>query len=234
MALQLLIVEDERTIRDLLRSHFEMEGYKCVSAPDGHDALKIANRQAFDVILLDVMLPGMDGLAVCRAIRTHSPNRDVPILFLTARCEEPDKLAGFGQGADDYLTKPFSMKELSARVGALTRRVRRTPVDTLAAAPPLVVRALRLDPARRSVAVRGAAVPVTPHEFRLLYRLAASPGEVFTRERLLADIWQGEAYVTERSIDTLVRRLRLKIEPDPAVPTYILTVWGDGYKIADE
>jgi two-component system OmpR family response regulator len=230
----LLIVEDESNIRELVRSHLESEGYECVSVADGCEALDLVNRQLFDVILLDLMLPGKDGLSLCRAIRNEGRNRDAPILMLTARREESDKLAGFDQGADDYLTKPFSMKELSARVSALTRRVRRATLDPLAAARPITIKGIRLDPVRRSVRVRGADVPVTAHEFRLLYRLAANRGEVFTRERLLADIWHGEAYVTERSIDTLVRRLRLKIESDPAAPRYILTVWGDGYKFADD
>jgi len=230
----LLIVEDEPNIRELVRSHLESEGYECVSVADGRDALDIVNRQPFDVILLDLMLPGTDGLSLCRAIRNEGRNREAPILMLTARREEGDKLAGFDHGADDYLTKPFSMKELSARVGALTRRIRRTTLDPLAAARPIAMKGVRLDPARRSVRVRGVDVPMTPHEFRLLYRLAFNPGEVFTRERLLAEIWQGEAFVTGRSIDTLVRRIRLKIEPDPAAPRYILTVWGDGYKFADD
>ncbi len=230
----LLIVEDEPNIRELVRSHLESEGYECVSVADGRGALDLVNRQPFDVILLDLMLPGTDGLSLCRAIRNEGRNREAPILMLTARREEGDKLAGFDHGADDYLTKPFSIKELSARVGALTRRIRRTTLDPLAAARPIAMKGVRLDPARRSVRVRGVDVPMTPHEFRLLYRLAFNPGEVFTRERLLAEIWQGEAFVTGRSIDTLVRRIRLKIEPDPAAPRYILTVWGDGYKFADD
>jgi len=230
----LLIVEDEPNIRNLVRSHLESEGYECVSVGDGRDALDLVRERRFDVILLDLMLPGRDGLSLCRAIRAEGPNRDAPILMLTARREEADKLAGFHHGADDYLTKPFSVRELSARVSALRRRIGRTAVDPLAAARPIAVKGVQLDPARRSVRARGVDVPVTPHEFRLLYRLAVNPGEVFTRERLLAEIWQGEAFVTERSIDTLVRRLRLKIESDPAAPRYILTVWGDGYKFADD
>ena len=234
MSRQLLIVEDEDNIRELLHSHLESQGYDCVAVGDGRRALEIAHERPFDVIVLDLMLPGKDGLALCREIRAHGRNRDAPILILTARREEADKLAGFHEGADDYLTKPFSMKELTVRVAALTRRARRPTIDPLATARPIVLEHLRLDPARRSVHVRGRDVPVTPHEFRLLYRLASNPGEVFTRERLLAEIWQGEAFVTERSIDTLVRRLRMKVEPDAAQPTYILTVWGDGYKFADE
>jgi two-component system OmpR family response regulator len=231
---RLLIVEDEPNIRELVRSHLEAEGYACVSVADGRDALEAVNKQPFDVIVLDLMLPGMDGLTLCRAIRHHGRNRETPVLILTARREESDKLAGFGHGADDYLTKPFSMKELSCRVTALTRRLRRTTLDPLASARPITIKGLRLDPARRSVRVHGRDVAVTPHEFRLLYRLASTPGEVFTRERLLSEIWQGEAFVTGRSIDTLVRRLRLKIERDPAAPSCIRTVWGDGYKFADD
>jgi DNA-binding response OmpR family regulator len=231
--MHLLIVEDEPNIRELVRSHRASAGYECVAVADGRVALEVVNTKPFDVIVLDLMLPGTDGLTVCRTIRRHGRNRDAPILILSARREEQDKLAGFGHGADDYLSKPFSMKELSARVAALTRRGRRPTTDPLAAAVPIAIKDLHLDPARRRLRVRGVDVPVTPHEFRLLYRLASHPGEVFTRERLLADIWQGEAYVTDRSIDTLVRRLRMKIEPDPAAPSRILTVWGDGYKFAD-
>lgn len=230
----LLIVEDEANIRELVHSQFESEGYDCVAVADGRHAQEILNTQSFDVIVLDLMLPGKDGLTLCREIRGHGRNRDAPILMLTARRGEQDKLAGFGQGADDYLTKPFSMKELSARVAALARRARKTAVDPFASARSIDVKGLHIDPARRSLRVRGTNVPLTPQEFRLLYRLASNPGEVFTRDRLLSVIWQGEAFVTERSIDTLVRRLRIKIEPDPATPICILTVWGDGYKFTDD
>jgi DNA-binding response OmpR family regulator len=231
---QILVVEDERNIRDLVCSHLESEGYQCGAVVDGTQALALIEQRRFDVVVLDLMLPGTDGLAVCRAIRTgKGPNREVPILMLTARREEDDKVAGFGEGADDYLTKPFSMKELTCRVAALTRRVRRTELDPFATAEPLTIGGLYLDPARRSVRVRGEDVPVTPHEFRLLHKLASAPGAVFTRERLLAEIWEGEAFVTARSIDTLVYRLRCKIERDPTAPTSIITVWGEGYKFTN-
>jgi DNA-binding response OmpR family regulator len=233
---QVLVVEDERNIRDLVCSHLESENYQCEAVADGPRALALVEQRRFDVVVLDLMLPGADGLAVCRAIRTgKGPNREVPILMLTARREEQDKVAGFGEGADDYLTKPFSMKELTCRVAALTRRARRAgaDVDPLATAEPLTVGSLYLDPVRRTVRVRGADVAVTPHEFRLLHKLASAPGAVFTRERLLAEIWEGEAFVTARSIDTLVYRLRCKIERDPAAPTSIITVWGDGYKFTN-
>ncbi len=229
----LLIVEDEANIRELVCMHLGSEGYDCVSTGNGRDALELLRSRPFDLVVLDVMLPGINGLTVCRTIRSGHVNREVPILMLTARRDESDTLAGFNSGADDYLTKPFSMLELTARVGALTRRTRGTAIDPLAEAAPVSRAGLALDPAKRRVHVRGREVAVTPHEFRLLYSLAADPGVVFTRERLLAEVWQGEAFVTGRSVDTLVRRLRCKIEQDPAAPGYILTVWGEGYKFAD-
>jgi DNA-binding response OmpR family regulator len=189
--------------------------------------------QPFDVVVLDVMLPGINGLALCRTVRAGHVNREVPILMLTARSDEADKLAGFESGADDYLTKPFSVRELSARVTALTRRTRAVAVDPLSHAGVLELPALRLDPAKRSVRVRGQDVPVTPHEFRLIYLLASNRGVVFTRERLLLEVWHGEVFVTGRSVDTLVHRLRCKIETDPGQPIFIQTVWGEGYRFAD-
>lgn len=227
------MVEDEVNIRNLVCLQLQSEGYDCLPMADGRQALQVLRERAFDLVVLDLMLPGVDGLTICRAVRHGGPNREVPILMLTARRTEADKLAGFESGADDYITKPFSMKELAARVGALTRRHRATAIDPLASAQPIAVQELTLDPARRTVRVRGADVAVTPHEFRLLYRLASNRGVVFTRERLLVEIWHGEAFVTERSVDTLVRRLRCKVEQNPAAPTRILTVWGEGYKFAD-
>jgi len=228
-----LIVEDEANIRDLVCLHLESEGYRCQSTASGRDALDLLRTRPFDVVVLDVMLPGVSGLSLCRSVRSGHVNREVPILMLTARSEESDKLAGFDSGADDYLTKPFSMLELSARVGALTRRTRRIPVDPVAQAEPLTLPGLELEPEKRSLRVRGRDVPVTPHEFRLLYQLASNRGVVFTRERLLAELWHGEVFVTGRSVDTLVHRLRCKIEQDPAQPGMIVTVWGEGYKFAD-
>jgi two-component system, OmpR family, response regulator len=233
-ARRLLIVEDEANIRDLVSLHLESEGYSCQTTPNGREALDRLQGQPFDVVVLDVMLPGMSGLDLCRTIRAGQANRDVPILMLTARGDEADKLAGFNSGADDYLTKPFSMLELSARVGALTRRSRAMGSRAAAEAREVIdFDGLHLDPARRSVRVRGRDVPVTPHEFRLFYQLAAHRGVVFSRERLLADVWQGEVFVTTRSVDTLVHRLRCKVEADPGQPAVILTVWGEGYKLAE-
>jgi DNA-binding response OmpR family regulator len=230
-----LVVEDEGHIRDLVRSHLQSEGYACAAVGTSRAALQLLRTHPFDVVVLDLMLPDMNGLALCETVRAEHTNRGVSILMLTARSEETDKLAGFNSGADDYLTKPFSVRELSARVAALRRRSGRggPPADPLAQASTITVGELTLIPARRELQVRDRMVPLTRHEFRLLYQLASHPGEVFTRDRLLAELWQGEAYVTGRSIDTLVRRLRCKIEPAPHHPRYLLTIWGEGYKFTD-
>ncbi len=153
--------------------------------------------------------------------------------MLTARREEADKVIGLDSGADDYLTKPFGVRELIARAAALTRRARGSLTQGSDELKPVALQGLELDPSRRAVRVRGTAIDVTRQEFNLLYVLASSPGIVFTRERLLSKVWQEQSFVTGRSVDTLVKRLRKKIEVDPAEPRLILTVWGDGYKFAD-
>lgn len=231
---QVLVVEDEPHIRDLVCLHLGLEGYGCVPVGDGQEALKLLTDRPFDLVVLDLMLPGIDGVTICRAVRRQGVNRDVPILVLTARREESDKVLGLDSGADDYLTKPFGMRELVARVGALTRRARAPIPPTGQEEPqPLTIHGLEIDPARRTLRVRGTPVEVTRQEFNLLHVLASSPGIVFSRERLLLKVWQGQAFVTGRSVDTLVKRLRRKIELDPGSPRLIITVWGDGYKFAD-
>ena len=230
---KVLVVEDEHNIRDLVCLHLGLEGYECVPLTDGKEAMTVASERAFDLIILDLMLPGIDGVTITRAIRRHGPNRNAPILMLTARREEADKVMGLDSGADDYLTKPFGIRELIARAAALMRRARGNLTTGDGDARPLEVHGVELDPSRRSVRVRGAAVEVTRQEFNLLYVLAGNPGIVFTRERLLSKVWQGQSFVTGRSVDTLVKRLRKKIEVDPASPQLILTVWGDGYKFAE-
>jgi len=230
---RVLVVEDDQNIRDLVCLHLGLEGYECVPVADGKDAMLLVSEKAFDLIILDVMLPGIDGVTITRAVRRHGPNRDAPILMLTARREESDKVMGLDSGADDYLTKPFGVRELVARASALTRRVRGTLSAGDGDHRSLDVHGLELDPSRRAVRVRGLPVDVTRQEFNLLYVLASQPGIVFTRERLLSKVWQEQSFVTGRSVDTLVKRLRKKIEIDPADPQLILTVWGDGYKFAD-
>ena len=182
------------------------------------------------------MLPGIDGIAVCRAIRREGPNQDVPILMLTARGEESDKVLGLESGADDYLAKPFGIRELVARARALLRRPRRSQLQAEAAAPgerPVEIHGLHIDSAKRRVRVNGDEVDLTAQEFRLLLVLATHPGIVFSREALLTRVWPDHTFVTERSVDSLVKRLRKQIEKDPANPEIILTVWGSGYKCAD-
>jgi two-component system OmpR family response regulator/two-component system alkaline phosphatase synthesis response regulator PhoP len=207
-----LVVEDEPHIRDLVCLHLGLEGYECVPIGDGREALKMLTDRSFDLVVLDIMLPGVDGVTICRAVRRQGVNRDVPILVLTARREESDKVLGLDSGADDYLTKPFGMRELVARVGALTRRARSPLADEMdGLEPSLSIHGLEIDPARRALTVRGERVEVTRQEFHLLHLLASNPGIVFTRDRLLSKVWQGQAFVTGRSVDTLVKRLRRKV-----------------------
>jgi DNA-binding response OmpR family regulator len=180
------------------------------------------------------MLPGLDGVTVCRAIRRDSINASTPILMLTARREESDKVLGLDSGADDYLTKPFGIRELMARVRALLRRGQARPLpDAASALKPITYRHITVDPARRRVRVGQQDVELTANEFQLLTVLLSSPGIVFSREALLSKVWKDQTFVTVRSVDTLVKRLRKKIEKDPAEPSVILTVWGTGYKAAD-
>jgi DNA-binding response OmpR family regulator len=229
-----LVIDDEAVIRELVCLHLGLSGFDCVAAGEGQSGLERARAELFDLIVLDLLMPGIDGISVCRTLRREAENRETPILMLTARREEADKVLGFQSGADDYLTKPFSVSELVARAGALTRRSRSTAPPT--AAPPRVVRArgLSIDFARRRVVVEGRQVELTAHEFSLIFTLAARPGIVFSREALLAQIWRGEACVSERSVDELVKRVRHKIEQPAGGPRYIMTVWGTGYKFSDE
>jgi len=229
-----LVVEDEIAIRELVCLHLGRAGYACVPIGDGGEAVEAARASAFDLIVLDLMLPTVDGIGVCRAIRRHGASRDTPILILTARRSESDKVGGLESGADDYLTKPFGVQELVARADALMRRSRHlTNEEPDLGRKRLSAHGLELDPARRKLVVSGRVVAVTRQEFSLIYLLASHPGIVFTRARLLARIWQGQTYVTDRSIDALVKRVRRKIEADPSSPELIVTVWGDGYKFAD-
>ena len=237
-AARVLVVEDEPNIRELVCLHLRHEGYACEGLADGRDALARIEAERFDLLVLDVMIPGLDGLSLCRAVRNTTTNGDVPILMLTARREEADKVVGLESGADDYLTKPFGVRELVARARALLRRPRQ-PVGAGAAAPAVPsdgvvrVKEIEIDVPRRRVRVQGRDVELTDQEFRLLLLVATHPGIVFSREALLAKIWRGDTFVTVRSVDTLVKRLRRRIEPDPANPKYVLTLWGVGYKFAD-
>ena len=231
----MLVVEDERNIRELVCLHLGLEGYACEGLANGQEALVRAERERFDLLVLDLMIPGLDGVSLCRAVRRGGPNQDVPILMLTARREESDKVIGLESGADDYLTKPFGVRELVARARALLRRPRQTGAAASAepVEPAISIHGIEIDPARRRVRVEGRDVDLTDQEFRLLHLLATHAGIVFSREALLSKIWRGDTFVTVRSVDTLVKRLRRRIEADPANPKFLLTVWGVGYKFAD-
>ena len=241
-----LIVEDDVHIRDLIALHLGLEGLQTSAVGDGREALDRVTTEAFDLVLLDLMLPGIDGISICRALRRSGPNQDAPVLMLTARREESDKVLGLESGADDYLAKPFGVRELVARVRALLRRPRASQIAAAAAATaaagaesgaiserPVTVHGIEIDPARRRVRVRGEDVELTAQEFRLLHLLASHPGIVFSREALLSRVWPDHTYVTPRSVDTLVKRLRRRVEIEPAEPTLVLTIWGSGYKFAD-
>lgn len=229
-----LIVEDEPRIRELVVLHLSLEGLNCVEVGDGDDALRMARAERFDLIVLDLMLPGLDGVTVCRAIRRESPNSETPILMLTARSEESDKVLGLESGADDYLTKPFGIRELVARARALLRRAGSARASLATEHADVISAAgLSIDPARRQVRVEDRTVDLTALEFELLHLLASRRGLVFSREVLLARVWKDDRHVTQRSVDTLIKRIRKKIEPDPESPKFILTVWGAGYKFAD-
>jgi DNA-binding response OmpR family regulator len=232
---RVLVVEDEAHIRDLIVLHLGLEGLETEAVGDGTEALARVADTPYDLVLLDLMLPGTDGVTICKSIRRGGPNQDVPILMLTARREENDKVVGLESGADDYLAKPFGIRELVARVRALLRRPRRMPgqPEAVNAERPVEVHGVEIDPARRRVKVRGEDVELTAQEFRLLLVFATHPGIVFSREALLSRVWPDHTHVTERSVDSLVKRLRRRVERDPAEPGIILTVWGSGYKCAD-
>jgi DNA-binding response OmpR family regulator len=234
-AARVLVVEDDKHIRDLVLLHLRLEGLAAIPVADGSEALRMARQDPFDLVVLDLMLPGLDGVTVCRAIRRERTNSDVPILMLTARREESDKVLGLESGADDYLTKPFGVRELVARVRALLRRPRasRMPAGAPENAEPVAAGGLTVDPARRHARLDGREIDLTAHEFDMLYLLASNRGIVFSRDVLVQRVWGDDTHVTERSVDTLIKRLRRKIEPDPDEPRFILTVWGTGYKFAD-
>ena len=227
---RVLLVEDDQHIRELVELHLQLEGLTVTPVADGNQALSLARSDTFELIVLDLMLPGLDGVTVCRAIRRDSRNPDVPILMLTARRDEADKVLGLDSGADDYLTKPFGVRELVARVRALLRRRRPASGEH---APAVQAGELLIDPARRQARLGDRDIELTAHEFELLYVLGSNRGIVFSREALVQRVWGEDTHITVRSVDTLVKRLRRKLERDPAEPRFILTVWGSGYKFAD-
>jgi DNA-binding response OmpR family regulator len=228
---RILLVDDEQPIQTLLSYPLRKEGYEVVQATDGHQALARFDEQPFDLVVLDLMLPRMDGLEVCRRLRSKS---SVPIIILTAKSEEIDKVVGLELGADDYITKPFSLREFSSRIKAALRRAQMSrPAQTGPDEMPLEVGDLRIDFPKRTVRIRGAQAQLTYVEFEILAALARSPGRVFTRDMLLARLWGDSAYRDPRTIDVHIRHLREKIESDAKDPEYLFTVRGVGYRFRD-
>ncbi len=223
-----LVVDDEEPLRNLVRQYLEREGFGVLTAPDGVTALDLARRHAPTVVVLDWMLPGLDGLEVCRRLRTFS---DAYVIMLTAKAEELDRIIGLEVGADDYLTKPFSPRELVARVRAMLRRPRTgAGAPAPEGAPPQRFGDLLLDAARREVTLREAVVPLTALEWTLLSTLAGYPGRVFTRAQLLERVWGPDYFGDDHVVDVHIANLRKKLGDDPAAPRYIETVRGAGYR----
>jgi DNA-binding response OmpR family regulator len=225
----ILLVDDEDSVQKLLTYPLERDGFRVVQARDGEQALRMFGDQRIDLVVLDLMLPKVDGLEVCKRLRADS---NVPIIMLTARGEELDKVLGLELGADDYITKPFSIREFRSRVRALLRRAG-LPRERQREAETLESGELRIDPARRTVELAGEPVQLTYVEFELLTALATEPARVFTREMLLRALWGDSAYREPRTIDVHVRHLREKLERDPREPDYIFTVRGVGYRFRD-
>jgi len=224
----IMLVDDEESIQKLLTYPLEREGYTVVQARDGEEALRRFAEQPVDLVVLDVMLPRLDGLEVCRRLRTGSA---VPIIMLTARDDEVDKVLGLELGADDYITKPFSIREFRSRIRAVLRRAGLRAER--AADGAIEVGSIAIDPVKRAVTVDGARAQLTYVEFEVLHTLASHPGRVYSRQALLEAVWGDSAYREPRTIDVHIRHLREKIEADPREPAYIFTVRGVGYRFRD-
>jgi two-component system alkaline phosphatase synthesis response regulator PhoP len=223
----ILVVEDERSIRTIVEYALRDAGFRVLTAARGDDALGVVAAEPVDLVVLDIMLPGLDGLEVCKRIRAE---RNIPIIMLSARGEELDKVLGLELGADDYVTKPFSPRELVSRVKANLRRARLEPDRTA----PLRVGGLEIDATARTVRRGDDEIPLTYSEFEILNKLASSPRRVFTREELMNHLWKGNFYGDLRSVDVHVRHLRQKVEEEPSEPVLIRTVRGVGYAFGGE
>ena len=238
MAQKILIVDDEKAIVDILEFNLKREGYETLKAYDGREGLRMGREENPDLILLDIMLPHMDGFEVCKTLRDGGSN--VPIIMLTAREEETDKVFGLESGADDYITKPFSMRELMARVRSNMRRGQMAAAPAAPAEPQtdadggvVQIRELTVDFPRRSVSKGGKELDLTQREFELIRFLALSPGKVISRQELMRQVWQYDYYGDLRAVDVAVRRLREKLEKNPADPEYVMTRRGVGYYLAE-
>ena len=226
---RILLVDDEHSVQTLLTYPLRKDGYDVVSARDGREALDRFAEQRFDLVVLDLMLPKLDGIEVCRRLRARS---QVPIIMLTAKDDEGDKVLGLETGADDYITKPFSVREFRSRVKAALRRSEM--LRSREAGEPILAGEIEIDFERRAATVRGQAIKLTYVEFELLASLARSPGRVMTREQLLEQVWGDSAYRDPRTIDVHIRHLREKLEGDSRKPEYLLTVRGVGYRFRDQ
>lgn len=224
---KILIIEDDRDIVELVRYNLEKENFRVLSAEDGASGLVQIRKHRPDMVILDLMLPRLSGLEICREVRQDAELARTPIIMLTARADEADRVVGLEMGADDYIPKPFSPRELVARVRALFRRGE--PQDDAAREAPIKIGDLLIDPNRFQVLKYGEGLTLSSLEFRLLHYLAAHPNRVFSRDRLLDAIWGNERFVIPRSIDVYIRRLREKIEDDPQQPVYLKTIRGAGY-----
>ncbi len=229
---KILIVDDEEDIVNLIAYNLEKEGYSTVKTFDGEAALKILQTQRPDLMILDLMLPKMSGLDVCRNIRRNPSTAALPIIMLTAKSDEIDKVTGLEIGADDYVTKPFSVRELIARVHSVLRRFKESEktLDT----EEFVHKGLKINYTSCLVSVDGKAVTLSPTELKLLFFLSRHPGRVYSRNQIIDHVWGDETFITDRAVDVHIRRLRSQIEKDMENPHYILTVRGFGYKFADK
>ena len=227
---KILIVEDEANIRQLVRYNLEKEGFQVMEAADGLQGLRTAQKEKPDLVLLDLMLPGMDGLEVCRTLKGAPATSALPIIMLTAKAEEVDKIIGLELGADDYMTKPFSPRELTARIKAVLRRSQKET----ALPGELQVGRLRFNFSRYEVSMGGVKLELTPKEYELLKMLATNLGKVFTREQLLEKVWGYEYFGDTRTVDVHVRHLRAKMAADPATADMLETVRGFGYRLREE
>jgi DNA-binding response OmpR family regulator len=232
MTRKILVIEDDRDIARLVELHLRDEGYSVAVQSDGRKGLQMALETPFDLVILDLILPGMDGLEICRRIRSRPDY--TPVLMLTAKSTDVDRILGLEMGADDYLTKPFNVRELLARVKALFRRVEALGAKD-PSGPQKAIRSgdLTIDPDKRKVAVQGTPVHLTAREFDLLLEFSRHPGKVYTRAQLLDKVWGYSYQGYEHTVNSHINRLREKIEKNPARPRYILTVWGVGYQFVE-
>lgn len=227
----ILIVDDEQDIVELLSYNLEKEGFSTVKANDGEAALELVRSAKPDLMLLDLMLPKMNGLDICKAVRRNPETANLPIIMLTAKGDEIDKIIGLEIGADDYITKPFSVKELIARVRSILRRTQ--DVDKKTGNEEFEYKDMKINYASCLVKISGKQVTLSPTELKLLFFLSRHPGRVYSRNQIIDHVWNDETFITDRAVDVHIRRLRSQIEKDMENPNYILTVRGFGYKFAD-